>query len=289
MRTWESLALSPHVYEAIQYTLAAAVQEHPDHPALRAAYAAWSRAQRQLTVAKEHMLRANLRLVIHIAQHYRASGIALLDLIQEGNLGLMRAVEKFAPQRGVKFATYAHWWVRQAISRAIMEQYRTIRLPNYVVERTRKLRIATEQLWQVHGREPRAQELGIALGWTPEEVIALQAVGQPMTRLATPGPDHNRVLADMIADTQAVPLADQYAAEQLQQRMAACLSTLTTREAFILRRRYGLETDHPHSLQEIATILGLSRERVRQVERVALEKLRRWDCQTMLADFAGVA
>lgn len=284
---WESLALSPTVYDAILRALLTALQVTPDQPALRAAQAAWARAQRQLAATKERMMQANLRLVVHIARHYRGREIPWLDLIQEGNLGLMRAIEKFEPQREVKFVTYAHWWIRQAITRALMEQHSTIRVPIYLGERKQQLRGATEQLWQVYGREPSVQELGVALGWTPDDVLTLQAVGQPMVRLSSPVLDSNIVLADLIEDTQRESLEEHCATEQLQQRIEACLATLTTREAFIIRQRYGLETDHPHSLREIATLLGLSRERVRQLERGALEKLRRQGCQIMLADFAG--
>lgn len=287
LTVWESVALSPDVYAALQSALEMALRAAPDNVALRAASMAWSRAQRQLAIAKERILEANLRLVIYVARRYRNSGLPLLDLIQEGNLGLLRAVDKFDPQRGVKFATYAHWWVRQAMTRAMMEQQSTIRLPTYVVERKHKLRMATEQLWQVHGREPKVQELGTALGWTPEEVVELQTVGQPMVQLFAPLPSSGKMLADVIEDSMAILPEEQCATEQLQQRLEECLSTLTTREAFVLRRRYGCGTEHPHTLQEIAEVLELSRERVRQVEHGALKKLRKMQGQKALADFVG--
>lgn len=141
--TWEALALHPYVYDAIQQALEAALQAQPDHAAVRAAYTAWWRAQQRFEQARAQMLQANLRLVIHVANRYRDRGLPFLDLVQEGNLGLMRALEKFEPQRGLKFITYAYWWIRQAINRAIIEQHRTVRLPGHVAERQSKLRAAS--------------------------------------------------------------------------------------------------------------------------------------------------
>src|SRR5206468_7855340 len=139
----------------------------PADLALQAASRAWVHAQGELVHAKAQMVQANLRLVMHIAMPYRHHGVPLLDLIQEGNLGLMRAVDKFEPRRGLKFVTYAHWWIRQAISRALSEQHRTVRLPSHVIERQSKLRAATTKWWQSHGQAPSPQELSVALGWTP--------------------------------------------------------------------------------------------------------------------------
>ncbi len=235
---------------------------------------------------KAKMIRANLRLVIHVANRYRSRGVPFLDLIQEGNIGLMRALEKFEPSRGLKFVTYAHWWVRQAISRAITEQYRTVRLPNHIGERKNKLRAAVDRLWSQYGRPPSSEELSLALRWTREEVEALQAAVQPVIRLQQPLAEDGGSLVDILEDDQA-PQPDALLAEdQLQQCLADCLASLTEREAFILRLRYGLESEHPHTLQEIADLLRLSRERVRQLERQAFEKLRQPNRSAMLADFA---
>jgi RNA polymerase sigma factor (sigma-70 family) len=234
------------------------------------------------------MIRANLRLVIHVANRYRGRGVPFLDLIQEGNIGLMRALEKFEYHRGLKFVTYAHWWVRQAISRAITEQYRTVRLPNHVVERKNKLRAVVDRLWGLHGRPPSVAEISAALEWTPQEVEDLQLAIQPMIRLHQPIADDGSLLTDILEDAQAAKPDELLAEEQLQRRLADCLDSLTEREAFILRRRYGLDCEHPHTLQEIADILGLSRERVRQLERQAFEKLRQPHRSAQLAEFAMV-
>jgi RNA polymerase primary sigma factor len=266
LTTWEALALHADVYEAIRLALEVELQAQPASLALRSAYSAWSRAQQQLSQARTQMIRANLRLVIHVANRYRGRGVAFLDLIQEGNIGLMRALEKFEHRRGLKFVTYAHWWVRQAISRAVTEQHRTVRLPNHVVDRKNKLRTVTDQLWGMHGRPPSLQELSTALGWSPEEVETLQTAVQPIMRLQQPVADDGGVLADMLQDEQA----------------------MQPEETFIVRLRYGLESEHPHTLQEIAAILGLSRERVRQLERQAFEKLRQPHRSAILADFAAI-
>ena len=283
---WVALDLHPEVHAAIQQALTAERRAHPDTPALRAAHTASWRARHRLIEAQEHMLQANLRLVIHVAKRYRGRGVPLLDLIQEGNMGLMRAVEKFEPQRGFKFVTYAHWWVRQAISRAVMEQNRTVRLPNYVIERRNKLRAVTDRLCSADNHTPTVQELSQVLGWTPQEIVDLQAAGQPILGLNTPVTDDGRVLADVIEDTHAPHPEARHAETQLHQILTDCLARLTEREAFILRLRFGLESTHAHSLQEIANILGLSRERIRQIEHQALTQLRQSQYQDLLGDFA---
>jgi RNA polymerase sigma factor (sigma-70 family) len=292
LRQWidkcESLQLRPDVFEAMRLTLEVEVQAKPDDPTLRVAHTLWARSSRQLAQVKTQMIRANLRLVIHVANRYRGRGVPFLDLIQEGNIGLMRALEKFEHQRGLKFVTYAHWWVRQAISRAITEQYRTVRLPNHVVERKNKLRNLVDRLWGLFGRPPSAQELSAELGWTPQEVEELQAAIQPIVRMHQPIADDGSILADILEDEQAIKPDEMLAEEQLQHRLAECLASLTEREAFILRLRFGLDCEHPHTLQEIADILGLSRERVRQLERQAFEKLRQPHRSALLADFAPV-
>jgi len=285
-KTWEALAVQPQVYDTICQTLAAEHTAQPHDVALHAAYCAWQRAHDRLTQMKASMIRANLRLVIHVANRYRGRGVPFLDLIQEGNIGLMRALDKFEPSRGLKFVTYAHWWVRQAISRAITEQYRTVRLPNHIGERKNKLRAAVDRLWSQYGRPPTSEELSLALRWTREEVEELQAAVQPVIRLQQPLAEDGGSLVDILEDDQAPQPDELLAEDQLQQCLADCLASLTEREAFILRLRYGLESEQPHTLQEIADMLRLSRERVRQLERQAFEKLRQPHRSAMLADFA---
>jgi RNA polymerase sigma factor (sigma-70 family) len=285
-KTWEALALHQQVYDTLREALITEQAAQPDNVALHAARRAWQRAYERLAQVKAGMIRANLRLVIHVANRYRGRGVPFLDLIQEGNIGLMRALEKFEPSRGLKFVTYAHWWVRQAISRAITEQYRTVRLPNHIGERKNKLRAAVERLWGQYGRPPTSEELSVALGWTREEVEELQAAVQPVIRLQQPLAEDGGSLADILEDDQA-PRPDELLAEdQLHRCLSDCLASLTEREAFILRLRYGLESEQPHTLQEIADMLRLSRERVRQLERQAFEKLRQPHRSAMLVDFA---
>jgi RNA polymerase sigma factor (sigma-70 family) len=285
-KTWEALALHPQAYDTLRETLEAEQAAQPDNLALHAARRAWQHAHERLTQVKAGMIRANLRLVIHVANRYRGRGVPFLDLIQEGNIGLMRAFEKFEPSRGLKFVTYAHWWVRQAVSRAITEQYRTVRLPNHIGERKNKLRGAAERLWGQYGRPPTSEELGVALGWKRQEVEELQAAVQPIIRLQQPLAEDGGSLADILEDAQALQPDERLAEEQLQRCLSECLASLTEREALILRLRYGLESEQPHTLQEIADMLRLSRERVRQLERQAFEKLRQPHRSARLADFA---
>lgn len=285
--TCEAIELHPQVYETIRTALDATHHYEADNHVAHVAYHAWSQAQRRLTLAKAQMTRSNLRLVIHVANRYRGRGVPFLDLIQEGNIGLMRALEKFEHRRGLKFVTYAHWWVRQAISRAITEQYRTVRLPNHVVERKNKLRTAADRLWGVNGRPANIQELSDELGWRPREVEDLQSAVQPIVRLQQPVAEDGSILADILEDHQAPKPYELLAEDQLHHCIATCLSSLSEREAFILRLRFGIETEQAHTLQEIADILGLSRERVRQLERQAFEKLRQPHRSALLSDFAS--
>lgn len=288
IETCEKLGLRSSVFDIIRIALESAVRTRPNELVLRMAHSTVAQTRRRLGQAKTEMIRSNLRLVIHVANRYRGRGVPFLDLIQEGNIGLMRALDKFEHRRGLKFVTYAHWWVRQAISRAITEQYRTVRLPNHVVERKNKLRNAADRLWGAKGRPATPYELSVELGWTPQEVEELQSAVQPIVRLQQPVAEDGSVLADILEDHQAQKPEDRMAEEQLQKCLADCLSSLTDREAFILRLRYGLDCEHAHTLQEIADILGLSRERVRQLERQAFDKLRQPHRSALLADFASV-
>jgi len=283
--TCEALPLHPSVYETLRRDLDTAFSAAPDDAALRAARSGWNRAQQMLEQAKAQMLRANLRLVIYIAKRYRNEEVPFLDLIQEGNIGLMRALDKFEPDRGLKFVTYAHWWVRQAIGRAIIDQRRTIRLPSHVVERKNKLRTAETKLWQVLKRAPTVVELSSELGWTPQDVTTLNSARQVMVRLHEPMTDEGQRLEEIMEDDQAPELDVLVAQGELQHHVAACLSDLPERESHILQLRFGLNTDHPHSLKEIGDIYGLSRERIRQLESLALKKLRTSKTGALLSDF----
>lgn len=284
--TWEALELPHWVYDRLQRALEAAEQTNPVDPQIKVAYRALRAAQRKYEHARDAMMQANLRLVIHIANRYRGRGVAFLDLIQEGNMGLMRALDKFEPERGLKFVTYAHWWIRQAISRAVSEQHRTVRLPCHVVERKGKLFAADEKLWDQLGRAPDIDELSVELGWTTTEIEDLHTAIQPISRLDYAVSEDGHELLDLLEDEQAVQPEETVASDQLQKHLTACLRALPEREAFIVRMRYGLESDRPHTLQEIADILDLSRERVRQLEKVAFERLRQPEWHQTLAEFA---
>jgi RNA polymerase sigma factor (sigma-70 family) len=287
--TCEALRLQPGVHEALHLALDTALLERPDDAALRTARSGWHRATRALEEAKAKMLRANLRLVIYVAKRFRHDDVPFIDLIQEGNIGLIRALEKFDSSRGLKFVTYAHWWVRQAIGRAIDDQSRTIRLPSHVVERKNKLRAAETKLWQVYKRVPNTQELGVELGWTPQEVETLQDTRQVMVRLHEPLSEDGQLFEEMVEDEQSLEPDVVVSQRELQERLADCLSDLTEREADILRLRFGLDTDQAHRLKEIGDLYGLSRERLRQLETIALNKLRDSKRCAMLADFVDVA
>jgi len=286
LTTYEALQLHPRVHEAMHEALEDTWQAQPEAPALQATYRSLTRAQRELDQAKAQMMQANLRLVIHVATRFRDRGVPFLDLIQEGNLGLMRAVDKFEPRRGLRFVTYAHWWIRQAISRAIGEQDRTIRLPSHVIELKSKLHAAATQLWASQGRRPSVQDLSAALGWTPQQVDALLLAVQPLAQLQQPLTDDGTALQDVVADTQTPPPEVLVATAQVRRGVDACLGRLTAREALIVRWRYGLDADEPQTLQAIGDILGLSRERVRQLEKRAFAKLRQLPQSAGLAELA---
>ena len=286
--TCETLRLQPEAHEALRHALEMAVLDQPEDLALRAAWRGWERANHALEAAKSDMLRANLRLVIYVAKRFSNHETPLLDLIQEGNIGLMRAVDKFDPGRGLQFVTYAHWWVRQAIGRAMIEQSRTIRLPSHVVEGKNKLRAAETKLWQVLKRAPNVRELSAELSWTPKKVEALQETRQIMMRLHEPLSEDGQLLEDVIEDEHGVGPDVVAAQRELQGELSACLDSLSEREANILRLRFGLETNRAHSLKEIGDLYGLSRERIRQLETTALDKLRASKHCAMLADFVDM-
>lgn len=281
-----SLPLHMHVYQKLSEALEQALSTYPGDPALRAAQCAWGRAQHQFRQSKAQMLQSNLRLVIHVANRYRGRGVAFPDLIQEDNIGLMRALEKFEASRGLKFITYAYWWVRQAIGRAIINQYRTVRVPNHIVERRQKLKSAEDRFWQLHGHAPTVQDLSADLGWEPDEIDDLKTALQPILKLNQAAADDGQPLEDALPDEMQEKPEQLMATRQLQRLMASCLASLTEREARILQLRYGFDSGRPHTLQEIGAIFGLSRERIRQIEQTALEKLRQPQLASLLADFA---
>jgi len=225
--------------------------------------------------AKDRFIRANLRLVVSIARRYVRSGMPMLDLIQEGNTGLVRAVEKFDYVRGFKFSTYATWWIRQAISRAIAQQERTVRLPVHLVEDVNRMRSTARQLTREHGSEPEPEQLAAALQVPVERVIELMRWSQDTVSLDTPvGDDGDTNLGDLVADTDAPSPEDVVLAALERQRIEGLLNHLDDRSAGIMRARYGLEDGREHSLTEVATRFSLSRERIRQLEIQALGRLR---------------
>ncbi|WP_406072414.1 RNA polymerase sigma factor RpoD/SigA [Micromonospora sp. NBC_01638] len=225
--------------------------------------------------AKDLFIRANLRLVVSIARRYVRSGMPMLDLIQEGNTGLVRAVEKFDYERGFKFSTYATWWIRQAISRAIAQQERTVRLPVHLVEDVNRMRNVTRQLTRELGADPEPEQIAASLGVTVERVNELRRWSQDTVSLDTPvGEDGDTNLGDLVADSDAPSPEDIVLSGLERQRIEGLLNHLDDRSAGIMRARYGLEDGREHSLTEVASRFSLSRERIRQLEIQALGRLR---------------
>ncbi|MBI4225378.1 MAG: sigma-70 family RNA polymerase sigma factor [Candidatus Sungbacteria bacterium] len=231
------------------------------------------------------MICANLRLVIYIANKYRGLSLPFLDLIQEGNIGLMRAVKKFEPDRNVKFASYAHWWVRQAITRAIIEQGSNIRLPEYQVRRMSKLHNIVGCFYNKHGRFPFNEEIASALDLKPQEVEELQMAMRPVIRLQEARTEDDLTLQEVIKDARADLPDESLVSQQLERHINSCLSTLTEREAAVVRLRYGIGPDSPRTLHQIGRLLRCSGETARKVEENALRKLRMPHRSKILADF----
>jgi RNA polymerase primary sigma factor len=231
-------------------------------------------AVRDAEAARDRFISSNLRLVLSIAKRYQSSGLALLDLVQEGNIGLMRAVEKFEPERGFKFSTYATWWIRQAVTRAVADKARTIRVPTHVGDALAVLKRVTLELERQHGREPSVAELETATGMKAERIVELRGAVHDVISLSAPLADGEGELADLVPDERDTGPFDAAAARMEQEALAHVLARLSEREQRVLELRFGLAGGQPRTLEDVGREFDLTRERIRQIEAKALTKLR---------------